>query len=72
MNDERLLRLPDVLHLIPVAKSTWWLGVREGRYPRPVKLGPRCSAWRLSDIRRIVDGGIPGDFVGEGVTGDAA
>ena len=35
---------------IPVSKSTWWAGVRR-RYPKPVKLGPRITAWRVEDIR---------------------
>lgn len=39
---------------IPVSKSTWWAGVRSGRYPRPVKLGPRITAWRIEDIRRLI------------------
>nr|WP_213290168.1 AlpA family phage regulatory protein [Bradyrhizobium sp. sGM-13] len=36
---------------IPVSKSTWWAGVKGGRYPKPVKLGPRITAWRVEDIR---------------------
>ncbi len=44
------LRLPDVLRIIPVSKSTWWAGIRRGEYPAPVKLSARTSAWRLSDI----------------------
>jgi len=40
---------------IPVSKSTWWLGVRAGRYPRPVKLGPRITAWRVEDIRKLIE-----------------
>ena len=40
---------------IPVSKSTWWEGVRTGRYPKPVKLGPRITAWRVEDIRRLID-----------------
>ena len=39
---------------IPVPRSTWWAGVRSGRYPRPVKLGPRITAWRIEDIRRLL------------------
>lgn len=54
--DIALLRLPQVLSLVPVARSTWWAGVRSGRYPRPVKLGPRTTAWRASDIRALVTG----------------
>lgn len=40
--------------IIPVKKTTWWLGVRDGRFPKPVKLGPRISAWRAEDIRACV------------------
>ena len=50
------LRLPQVLALIPVSKSTWWAGVKEGRYPAAVKLGPRATAWRAEDIRALIDG----------------
>jgi hypothetical protein len=41
--------------IIPVKKSTWWLGVRSGRFPRPVKLGPRTTAWRVEDIRLLIE-----------------
>jgi len=44
------LRLPEVLKIIPVGKSTWWQGVKEGRYPRAIKLGPRTTAWSRADI----------------------
>lgn len=40
---------------IPVSKSTWWAGVKSGRYPQPVKLSKRCTAWRVEDIRALVD-----------------
>lgn len=55
-SNDRLLRLPQVLNLIPVSKSTWWAGVKSGRYPKPVKLGPRTTAWRESDIRALMEG----------------
>jgi prophage regulatory protein len=42
---------------IPVSKSTWWAGVRSGRYPSPIKLGPRVTAWRVEDIRALVEKG---------------
>jgi prophage regulatory protein len=41
---------------IPVSKSTWWEGVRSGRYPQPVKLGPRTTAWKAEDIRALFGG----------------
>ena len=42
---------------IPVSKSTWWAGVKSGRFPQPVKLGPRTTAWRVEDIRRLIETG---------------
>jgi len=42
---------------IPVGKSTWWEGVKSGRFPKPVKLGPRITAWRVEDIRALIDRG---------------
>jgi prophage regulatory protein len=42
---------------IPVCKSTWWAGVKSGRYPKSVKLGPRITAWRVEDIRALIETG---------------
>lgn len=41
--------------IIPVSKSTWWAGVKSGRYPKPVKLSDRCTAWRIEDILALVE-----------------
>lgn len=48
------VRLPDILRLIPVSRSTWWSGVREGRFPASVKLARRVTAWRVEDIRELI------------------
>lgn len=48
--DEVLLRLPEVLRRFPVSRSTWWAGVKAGKYPAAQKLSSRCVAWRESDI----------------------
>jgi len=40
--------------LIPVSKSTWWAGVASGRFPKPVKLSPRITAWRTQDILDLI------------------
>jgi len=48
------LREKQVLAFIPVSRSAWWNGVKEGRYPAPVKLAPRTSAWRAEDIRALI------------------
>jgi prophage regulatory protein len=44
-----LLRLRDVLRIVPVGKSTWWAGVKSGRHPKGIKLSPRVTVWR-SDV----------------------
>lgn len=49
------LRLPQVLAVFPVSRSTWWAGVKAGRYPQPVKLGERCTAWRAEEIRALIE-----------------
>jgi len=49
------MRLPAVLAVIPVSKSTWWAGVKSGRFPKAVKLGVRTTAWRVEDIRALIE-----------------
>ncbi|HRQ35480.1 MAG TPA: AlpA family phage regulatory protein [Chiayiivirga sp.] len=45
---------PPIPAIIPVKKTCWWEGVRTGRFPKPVKLGPRVTAWRVEDIRALI------------------
>ena len=45
---------PPILPIIPVKKSCWWSGVASGRFPKPVKLGPRLTMWRVEDIRNLI------------------
>ena len=54
MPDEGFVRLPQVLHVLGIGKTTFWNGIKTGRYPAPVKLGPRTSAWRVQDIRVLI------------------
>jgi hypothetical protein len=63
------VRLPQILGnpkadpptpaIIPVSKSTWWAGVKSGIYPKPVKLSVRCTAWKVADIRAMIEGTQP-------------
>jgi prophage regulatory protein len=46
---------PPIPPVFPVGKSTWWAGVRTGRFPKPVKLGPRITAWRVQDILALIE-----------------
>ena len=52
----RLLRLKDVLELVPVAASTWWSWVAHGTAPAPTHLG-RCTFWRYRDILQFTESG---------------
>ena len=54
-----LVRLSQILSPrgpIPVSKSTWWQGVKDGRFPKPQKLGPRTTVWKVEDIRALYEG----------------
>lgn len=45
---------PPIPAVIPVSKSSWWAGVKAGRYPQPVRLGPRTTAWSVESIRALI------------------
>lgn len=40
---------------IPVSKSTWWAGIKDGRFPKPMKLGARVTVWRVEDVRALFE-----------------
>jgi predicted DNA-binding transcriptional regulator AlpA len=48
------VRLPEILAVFPVSKSTWWAGVKTGRYPAGVKLSPRVTAWPADAINTLL------------------
>lgn len=49
------IRLSKVLEYFPVSKSTWWAGIKAGKYPKGIKLGPRTTAWKVEDIRELIE-----------------
>jgi predicted DNA-binding transcriptional regulator AlpA len=55
ITNEQLLRLPDVLRLFPVCRSSWYNGIKAGKYPPPIKISIRTSAWRRSDILALIE-----------------
>ncbi|MDR2241028.1 MAG: AlpA family phage regulatory protein [Zoogloeaceae bacterium] len=65
LQETGFLRLPQIIGnpkakpaippIIPVSKSTWWQGVREGRFPKPVRLGRRVTAWRAEEIHAFIE-----------------
>lgn len=60
--DTGFLRLPQIIGdrkrgieaIIPISRAAWWAGVRSGRFPSSVKLGPKTTAWRVEDIRALI------------------
>jgi predicted DNA-binding transcriptional regulator AlpA len=48
------VRLPQILALIPIGKSTWWAGVKTGKYPQPIKLGANTTVWKAEDIHALI------------------
>ncbi len=50
------VRLPSILAVYPVSRTSWLNGVKEGKYPAPVRLGERTVAWRAEEIRALLDG----------------
>lgn len=51
-----LVRIKQVLRFVPVSRSHWWAGVKTGKYPKPIKLSERVTVWRVSDIRKVIEG----------------
>ena len=49
------LRVAQVLAVFPVSRTTWLDGVRAGRFPKPVKITEGCSAWKVEDIRALIE-----------------
>lgn len=53
--DTGFVRLPQILSLIPISRSAWWAGIREGQFPQGIKLGSKTSVWRAEDIRKLIE-----------------
>lgn len=41
--------------VLPIGRSTFWAGIRQGKYPPPVKLGARTAVWDVSTVRRMLE-----------------
>jgi predicted DNA-binding transcriptional regulator AlpA len=57
-----LLRLKQIIAPhgpLPLSKSTFYAGIKSGRFPAPRKLGPKISVWTRAEIRKLIEEGIP-------------
>lgn len=52
---EGFVREPIVLNVLGISSSTLWRRIKAGAYPRPIKLAPNTSAWRVKDIRTLIE-----------------
>lgn len=50
-----LVRLPSILAVYPVSRTSWLDGVKSGKYPAPVKLSARTVAWKAEDIHALIN-----------------
>jgi prophage regulatory protein len=41
--------------ILPISMSTWWAGVKSGRYPQPTKLGPRVTVWKRDEVMALLN-----------------
>jgi prophage regulatory protein len=47
---------PPIPPIIPVSRTTWFDGIKSGRFPQPVRsLGTRIVVWRAADIAALLD-----------------
>ena len=46
---------PPIRGLLPIGKSTWWQGIKEGRFPKGRKLSRRITVWRSDVINKIIE-----------------
>jgi predicted DNA-binding transcriptional regulator AlpA len=49
------VRIKQILAIFPVCSSTGWEGCKDGRFPKPLKLGPRTTVGRAEDIRAVIE-----------------
>lgn len=46
--------IPRILGIFPISKSSWWAGVKTGKYPKPIKHGGR-TFWKAEDILNLIE-----------------
>ena len=52
--EDRLIKLPEVLATVGMKKTAWYDGIKAGKYPKPIKRSPRDTVWPMSAIQKIV------------------
>lgn len=52
--EEGFIRLPTVLKVLGISRTALYNGIARGDFPKPVRLGPRMSAWKVEEIRKFI------------------
>ncbi|MGE4370805.1 MAG: helix-turn-helix transcriptional regulator [Burkholderiaceae bacterium] len=53
--DDRLITDKEVAHLLGSSRSWPWKLAQDGRFPKPIKLTPKFTRWRLSEVRAWIN-----------------
>ena len=48
-----LMRIPQILEVMPISKSKFWLMVQKGEFPKPIKIG-RSSFWTIEQVQTFI------------------
>lgn len=48
------VRLPSILAVLPISRTAFLDGVKAGKYPRPIKIGPPTTVWKADDIKGLL------------------
>jgi prophage regulatory protein len=54
LSELRLLRLSELLALVPLSRATIYRRMREKTFPQALKIGERAVAWRYLDIKNYI------------------
>ena len=51
---EGFVRLPVVLRVMGISKTSWWEGIKKGKFPKPAKFAARTAGWHVDDLRALI------------------
>ncbi|WKK90945.1 AlpA family phage regulatory protein [Diaphorobacter sp. C33] len=46
--------VPHITDRMGISRSGWWKGVKDGKFPPGIKLSPRVTVWKSSDIDALI------------------
>lgn len=55
MNRTKFVRLNELIQILPISKASIWRKVKNGTFPKPVKLSDAITAWDMADIEAYIN-----------------